>query len=371
MNILILNSYHSPINEYVVYDGISKFVRDSAIALSKKYNVSILTTSDSDNFLSRKNLTIKKLSFYSKKRYGEKKEKFPRIITNKYYFELDELLKKQKYDIIINNVANSTMVKYLSYLKIPTINIVHNSGNFGFTSKNYAEATRDAHKKNDKNISLTVSQYALDIYIKKSYIESFHGHIHAAIFEKKPKIMNSEDITTVINRFDINKNMKLTLEVMKYLNKDSYVFGKYSSHMKVDDIYKLKIDELLKSSNIKYYINLPHLEIMNIVSKSKLHFFLNKYESFGIVASEANLLGVPIIGFNRGFIHESSLDPILIPIEIESSKKKIIPYIKDVYENLDFDYKDRCDLSNKTYEKFSEESWLKKFEYILDEWKLK
>ena len=56
--------------------------------------------------------------------------------------------------------------------------------------------------------------------------------------------------------------------------------------------------------DIKFLGNLPQKEIKDLMNKSKLLIHTSQYETFGLVAIEANSMGLPILSINTGSLIE-------------------------------------------------------------------
>ena len=62
--------------------------------------------------------------------------------------------------------------------------------------------------------------------------------------------------------------------------------------------------DLNLGSHIEFLDNLPQTEIRNLLNKSKLLIHTSKFETFGLVAAEANAMGVPVLTTNSGSLLE-------------------------------------------------------------------
>ena len=67
---------------------------------------------------------------------------------------------------------------------------------------------------------------------------------------------------------------------------------------------KQTVAELNLESHIEFLDNLPQTEIRNLLNKSKLLIHTSKFETFGLVAAEANAMGVPVLTTNSGSLLE-------------------------------------------------------------------
>ena len=110
------------------------------------------------------------------------------------------------------------------------------------------------------------------------------------------------------------QEQKKQLETIKFLNNfkkvDSnflcYFIGGPSGKSGDDYLAELKesVKELNLETNIKFLGNLPQKEIKDLMNKSKLLIHTSQYETFGLVAIEANSMGLPILSINTGSLIE-------------------------------------------------------------------
>ena len=74
------------------------------------------------------------------------------------------------------------------------------------------------------------------------------------------------------------------------------------------DDYLLELKESVKELNLESHVeflgNLPQVNIRDLLNKAKLLIHTSKYETFGLVAIEANSMGVPVFTTNNGSMKE-------------------------------------------------------------------
>jgi len=110
------------------------------------------------------------------------------------------------------------------------------------------------------------------------------------------------------------QEQKKQLETIKFLNNfkkvDSnflcYFIGGPSGKSGDDYLDELKqsVKELNLEPNIEFLGNLPQIKIKDLMNKSKLLIHASQYETFGLVAIEANSMGLPILSINTGSLIE-------------------------------------------------------------------
>ena len=67
---------------------------------------------------------------------------------------------------------------------------------------------------------------------------------------------------------------------------------------------KESVKELSLSSHVEFLGNLPQVDIRNLLNSAKLLIHTSQYETFGLVAIEANSMGVPVLTTNNGSMQE-------------------------------------------------------------------
>ena len=67
---------------------------------------------------------------------------------------------------------------------------------------------------------------------------------------------------------------------------------------------KQTVVDLNLESHVEFLDNLSQTEISDLLNKSKLLIHTSKFETFGLVAAEANAMGVPVLTINSGSLLE-------------------------------------------------------------------
>ena len=69
-------------------------------------------------------------------------------------------------------------------------------------------------------------------------------------------------------------------------------------------ILKDTVKDLSLESHVEFLDNLPQIKIKELLNKSKLLIHTSQFETFGLVAAEANAMGVPVLTTNKGSLME-------------------------------------------------------------------
>ena len=114
--------------------------------------------------------------------------------------------------------------------------------------------------------------------------------------------------------------------------------------------------------------NLPQSKITELLNRSKLLLHTSKFETFGLVAIEANSMGVPVLTTNRGSlveIIEDNINGFLSENLVESSVNTFVndllydeSYFQDIMNNcieksLKYDWKNTANSIEKLYKAFA------------------
>ena len=141
-----------------------------------------------------------------------------------------------------------------------------------------------------------------------------------------------ENIFLSIGRIQEQKGQLQTLEFLnnfrKIVNDFRCIFiggpsGKYG------DEYLLELEQTVKDFNLETHVefldNLEQTKIIELLNKAKLLIHTSRFETFGLVAIEANTMGVPVLTINNGSLMEiiennknGYLSENLIDIEVNS-----------------------------------------------------
>ena len=117
--------------------------------------------------------------------------------------------------------------------------------------------------------------------------------------------------------------------------------------------------------NIEFLDNLPQIKIIELLNKAKLLIHTSEFETFGLVAIEANTMGVPVLTTNNGSLMEiiennrnGYLSEDLVDGNVNSFVKNLLNDNKKFKEisldclriSKDYDWKVTTSNLNKLYE---------------------
>ena len=119
-------------------------------------------------------------------------------------------------------------------------------------------------------------------------------------------------------------------------------------------------------THVEFLDNLEQTKIIELLNKAKLLIHTSRFETFGLVAIEANTMGVPVLTINNGSLMEiiennknGYLSENLIDIEVNNFVKNLL------IENNKFE-----EISLSCIEKSKKYDWVKTSSNIEKEYEL-
>ena len=313
MNILQISFHTSPFGSIGKFDsgGLNVYVQQISKQLSNDNNVTVVTAERAENFKAD-NLDFHSLNLFEPGLSVDDKE----IYLQEFKIKLEENFELQNFDVIHAHYWLSGLVaKQISEEK--NIPYVFTSHSLGVFLDGYNKERVDCEKivMTSSNFVTVSSQYE-HVMISENYkinenkIKKITPGLDRKIF--KPDInLPRENIFLSIGRI---QEQKRQLETVQFLNSfkkvDSnflcYFIGGPSGKSGDDYLVELKdsVKELDLESHVEFLGNLSQMEIKDLMNKSKLLIHTSQYETFGLVAIEANSMGVPILSINTGSLIE-------------------------------------------------------------------
>ena len=159
------------------------------------------------------------------------------------------------------------------------------------------------------------SQYE-NILISESYdidrkkIKQISPGIDREIFVLDENLKR-ENILLSVGRI---QEQKRQLDVLKFLDSFRKVDTNFYCYFvggpsgKLGDDYLIQLKDTVKEFNLESHVeflgNLTQLKIKELMNRSKLLIHTSHFETFGLVAIEANSMGVPVLTTNQGSLSE-------------------------------------------------------------------
>ena len=313
MNILQLAFHTSPFNEVGKNDGggMSIYVQQISRHLSDNHNVTVVTGEKAESFKDN-NLEFISLNIFESDLNVEDKEVFLQEFKNK----LEESLDLKSFDVIHAHYWLSGLIakEISNEFDIPFVFTSHSLGVF---LDGYNKERVDCEKivMTSSNIVTASSEFEnmliADTYkVDENKIKKIIPGVDREIFSPDLSIKR-ENIFLSIGRIQEQKGQLQTLEFLNNFKKIENDFrcifiggpsGKYG------DEYLLELEQTVKDFNLETHVefldNLEQTKIIELLNKAKLLIHTSRFETFGLVAIEANTMGVPVLTINNGSLME-------------------------------------------------------------------
>ena len=313
MNILQLSFHTAPFGSIGKFDsgGLNVYVEKVSQHLSEDNNVTVVTAEKAESF-TKGNLDFISLNLFEKELSTEKKEKYLVDFRKK----LDETFDLKSFDVIHAHYWLSGLVakQIANELNLPLIFTSHSLGIF---LDGYNKERVDCEKlvMSASNIVTTSSIFeefmiSENYKIDKNKIKKIIPGVDKEIFVPELNI-ERENIFLSIGRIQEQKGQMETINFLDNFRKVESNFKCYfvggpsgKSGEEYLQILKDTVKNLSLESHVEFLDNLPQIKIKELLNKSKLLIHTSKFETFGLVAAEANAMGVPVLTTNNGSLLE-------------------------------------------------------------------
>jgi len=313
MNILQISFHTAPFSSIGKFDsgGLNVYVQQISHHLSINHNLTIVTAEKAENF-KLDNLNFLSLNLFDSGLGTEDKEKY----LQEFIEKLNENYDLKSFDVIHAHYWLSGLVaKHISNeFNIPFVFTAHSLGVFldGYnkervdceklimTSSNYITASSNFEQ------NLISESYKID----KNKIKKITPGIDRSLFAPDLSA-NRKNIFLSIGRIQQQKGQHDTIDFLNNFRKVEndfvcYFIGGPSGNSGKEYLVELKeqVVELNLETHVKFLENLPQTKIKELLNESKLLIHTSQFETFGLVAIEANSMGVPVLSTNSGSFPE-------------------------------------------------------------------
>ena len=313
MNILHLAFHTSPFSIVGKNDGggMSVYVQQISKYLSENHNVTVVTGEKADSFTD-KNLEFISLDIFESELNVEDKEIYLQEFKNKLVDSLD----LNSFDVIHAHYWLSGLVakEISNELNIPFIFTSHSLGIFldGY-NKERVDCEKIVMTSTNLVTASSVFETMLiaDTYkIDENKIKKITPGVDRKIFIPDLSV-EKENIILSIGRIQEQKGQLQTIEFLNNFKKiqndfKCYFIGGPSGKHGNEYLHELKqtIKDFNLDKHVEFLGDLPQTEIIELFKKAKLLIHTSKFETFGLVAIEANTMGVPVLTTNNGSLME-------------------------------------------------------------------
>ena len=363
MNILQLSFHTAPFGSIGKFDsgGLNVYVEKVSQHLSEDNNVTVVTAEKAESF-TKGNLDFISLNLFEKELSTEKKEKYLVDFRKK----LDETFDLKSFDVIHAHYWLSGLVakQIANDLNLPLIFTSHSLGIF---LDGYNKERVDCEKlvMSASNIVTTSSIFeefmiSENYTIDKNKIKKITPGVDKEIFVPELNI-ERENIFLSIGRIQEQKGQMETINFLDYFRKVENNFKCYfvggpsgKSGEEYLQILKDTVKNLSLESHVEFLDNLPQIKIKELLNKSKLLIHTSKFETFGLVAAEANVMGVPVLTTNNGSLLEIIEDNLNGYCSDSLIDARVNKFVQDILnDNKKFD-----EIMLKCIEKSKKYNWI-------------
>ena len=313
MNILQLSFHVSPFSEIGKNDGggMSVYVQQISKHLSEKHNVTVVTGEKAESFKD-KNLEFISLDIFEPDLNVEDKE----IYLQEFKNRLEEFTDLKSFDVIHAHYWLSGLVakEISNELNIPFIFTSHSLGVFldGY-NKERVDCEKIVMTSSNLVTASSVFETMLitDTYkIDENKIKKIIPGVDREIFSPDLSI-KKENIFLSIGRIQEQKGQLQTLEFLNNFKEIENDFkcifiggpsGKYGNEY-LEELERT-VEKLSLDTHVEFVDNLPQTKIIKLLNKAKLLIHTSQFETFGLVAIEAQTMGVPVLSINNGSLME-------------------------------------------------------------------
>ena len=313
MNILQLAFHTSPFSIVGKNDGggMSVYVQQISKYLSENHRVTVVTGEKADSFTD-KNLEFISLNIFEPELNVEDKEIYLQEFKNK----LEDSVDLNSFDVIHAHYWLSGLVakEISNELNIPFIFTSHSLGIFldGY-NKERVDCEKIVMTSTNLVTASSVFETMLiaDTYkIDENKIKKITPGVDRKIFIPDLSV-EKENIILSIGRIQEQKGQLQTIEFLNNFKKiqndfKCYFVGGPSGKHGNEYLHELKqtIKDFNLDKHVEFLGDLPQTEIIELFKKAKLLIHTSKFETFGLVAIEANTMGVPVLTTNNGSLME-------------------------------------------------------------------
>ena len=313
MKILQISFHTAPFGNIGKFDsgGLNVYVQQISKQMSKNHSVTVVTAEKAESFKNG-NLEFLSLNMFDPDLSTDDKE----VYLKSFREQLDKTIDLNSFDIIHAHYWLSGLIaKQISdELNIPFIFTSHSLGVF---LEGYNKERVDCEK-----IIMTGSSFVTSSsnYENTLILDNYNTH-KSKIIKIKPGIdremflpdltFKRENVFLSVGRIQEQKGQLKTISFLNNFKKIEsdfvcYFVGGPSGKSGNDYFLELKknVKDLKLESHVEFLGDLPQHEIKELLKKSKLLIHTSLFETFGLVAIEANSMGVPVLTSNNGPLKE-------------------------------------------------------------------
>lgn len=363
MNVLIISYHTSPFGEVGLNDagGLNTYLANTAKFLSEKCNLTIVTGEVSDNF-SSKNIKLLSQQLFEKVALMEEKIN----LLEEFEVNLETSIEFSNIDIVHSHYWLSGLIgdKISKKYNIPHIFTAHSYGEF-------LQLDTHLRTKSEKNIiqdatRVTASSKYEESLLTKKYdckvndISTITPGLDKELFFKKENGRSNKILS--IGRIQEQKGQKEIIQLFEIIEKQipdtelCFIGGPSGNDGReyLDQLKHYVVSQNLEDK-VKFVGALSPEEIVKQLNSSKLLVHNSQFETFGLVAIEANACGIPVVSSNTNTLSEIIENDINGYLSDALFDEGVIDFILKVLSSESY-FENVSDQSVKAVEKFNWET---------------
>lgn len=363
MNVLIISYHTSPFGEVGLNDagGLNTYLANTAKFLSEKCNLTIVTGEVSDNF-SSKNIKLFSQQLFEKEALMEEKIN----LREEFETNLETSIEFSNIDIVHSHYWLSGLIgdKISKKYNIPHIFTAHSYGEF-------LQLDTHLRTKSEKNIiqnatRVTASSKYEESLLTKKYdckvndISTITPGLDKELFFKKENGRSNKILS--IGRIQEQKGQKEIIQLFEIIEKQipdaeiCFIGGPSGNDGReyLDQLKHYVVSQNLEDK-VKFVGALSPEEIVKQLNSSKLLVHNSQFETFGLVAIEANACGIPVVSSNTNTLSEIIENDINGYLSDALFDEGVIDFILELLSSESY-FENVSDQSVKAVEKFNWET---------------
>lgn len=363
MNVLIISYHTSPFGEVGLNDagGLNTYLANTAKFLSEKCNLTIVTGEVSDNF-SSKNIKLLSQQLFEKEALMEEKIN----LREEFETNLETSIEFSNIDIVHSHYWLSGLIgdKISKKYNIPHIFTAHSYGEF-------LQLDTHLRTKSEKNIiqdatRVTASSKYEESLLTRKYdckvnvISTITPGLDKELFVKKENGRRNKILS--IGRIQEQKGQKEIIQLFEIIEKQipdaelCFIGGPSGNDGReyLDQLKYYVVSQNLEDK-VKFVGALSYEEIVKQLNSSKLLVHNSQFETFGLVAIEANVCGIPVVSSNTNTLSEIIENDINGYLSDSLFDEGVIDFILKVLSSESY-FENVSDQSVKAVEKFNWET---------------
>ena len=147
-----------------------------------------------------------------------------------------------------------------------------------------------------------------------------------------PQLKNEKVFNLIwVGRFVFSKRLDIALKALAATGNSNYILHILGSGTEREiDQYKTLAEDLKISRQCRWYGNVPHEKVLELMRESDLFFFTSIYESTSTVVLEAISSGLPVLSFNTCGFGPLVKEFAGVAVKLTTTKQSVNDFAKEI-----------------------------------------